>query len=168
MKKLVSFICLLTFFIGFNALANSIEANEWGNAANNIQIGISMKANNAQIKTNQSFSVSVRIKNLSTNDFFYFYLPLASTENDPISFIVTSPSGKDKSPIPPLVEHGSGANVNVPPNQIYSFEFNLGYLCKFDEVGTYKIIAKMNVSPTQDKNRWAISNPLSVTVVPGF
>jgi hypothetical protein len=166
MKKRFFCTLFLAAFFGPYVWAENVETNVWGNVINNIQIGIGTKDNNTQIKTNQSFNLGIRIKNLSTNESFYFYLPAAAIEGDPISFVVTSPSGKDVSPIPPRVELGSGANVNVPPNQIYTYVFNLSYLCKFDEIGTYKVTAKMNVSATQHKSDWAISNPLYVTVVP--
>ncbi|HEY1661505.1 MAG TPA: hypothetical protein VGI03_03735 [Verrucomicrobiae bacterium] len=167
MKQFSFCILFLAAITGPHVLADDTETNVWGSVVNNVQISIEMQAGETQIKTNQSFNLTICIKNISSNEPFYFYQPLAIINDDPISFVVTSPSGKDVTPPPPKFEHGSGANITVPPDQICKYEFDLGSLCKFDEPGTYKIVAKMSVGAPAPKKSWAISNPLYLTVVPG-
>jgi hypothetical protein len=55
--------------------------------------------------------------------------------------------------------------MTVPLNETREFEFNLSHLCKFDELGTYRIVAeKMLMSGSHEV---VVSNPFYLTVVAG-
>jgi hypothetical protein len=149
------------------ARADDVKAIASAAAVNNIQISIRTKNGEAEIKTNQSFTIIIRIRNNSTNGAFHFYQPLTTVNDYPISFKITSPLGEDVSPIPPYVEHGSGANITVLPKSTYQYEIDSSWFGRFDKIGTYKILGSMYVGE-KDRSDWAASNPLLLTVVPGL
>jgi hypothetical protein len=65
----------------------------------------------------------------------------------------------------------SGKYDLARPGQSTEITFDLSKLCKFDEDGTYEIIAGKNGLGPREKKRKinffkVISNPLKVTVVP--
>ena len=140
--------------------------NEWGSIAYRTQISIGLKSSENVFKTNQIVKVLVRIRNLSTNEACNIYVQRAFANNEDFSFIVSSPSGKDMSPVFHKTDVGSGGIVFIPPNQINGFQFDLNEICKTDKIGTYKIIMKMQRwSPTEKKSFEVISKPLYVTIV---
>jgi hypothetical protein len=162
MKSCWNLIVFLVLFGPWRILAQGVGTNEWGASANDIQLYIGLQQGQTPIKTNEPFHLAIRIENNSTNQFFYFYTRNGMVDGDPIFFTIISPSGKDVSPVPPLVDVGSGGNINLPPKGVY--RFSKGYCpLQFSELGTYKISAKIKAND----NDWADSNPLSVTVVPG-
>ena len=63
--------------------------------------------------------------------------------------------------------HGSEINIEVPPGETRSTEFNLSAVCKLSKNGNYKVIAKKFIW-FSDQQEWVqvVSNPLIVTVVP--
>ena len=146
------------------ALTEGVDTNGWGTAANNVQIGIGLMGSGNQVKTNQQYNLSIRIRNLSTNESFDFYNPTAIEQGDPVFFQIATPSGKDASPAPAIAYKSSGMVVSVQPNQTYQYEVGLSWFYGFHELGTYKIVAKLK---TGRKDNWVISNPLYLTVVPG-
>jgi hypothetical protein len=151
-----------------NQFPNSLNTNEWGSPVNDIQLGIVFADGNSQIRTNQPFSLTVRIKNLSTNSQYCINLLNSATVNSN-SFLVTiiSPSGKNISPVASPILSFSGGFVCVSPLHILEYEFKLSDICRLNEFGTYKITAQRNVDASLRKKVWAVSNPLIVTVVPG-
>lgn len=165
MKILLFLTTFLAVSLSVPVFAGITGSGDWGSATNNIELRIGLDGGERQIKTNQSFQLLIHIRNTSTNSPFYFLSPLAIFNGEPFTFEVISPSAKDIAPAPPKVERGSAEVITVRPNQDYKCNFNLGYLCKFNEVGTYKILAKMNVGMVKSKKIWAISNPLFVIVV---
>lgn len=168
MKDNILSVVLLAGLAGRHILADEVRTNEWGSVNCNAQMAIGLKGNMKEVKTNQPFRLFVRIKNISSNETFHLYHRLGGDRLDPgLAFVVISPSGKDVSLIPEIVARGSGANVSVTPNQTHEFEFNLSHLCKFDEVGMYKIIAKENIGTAGNQPCWVVSNPLYVSVVAG-
>jgi hypothetical protein len=168
MKRILVFFIIFASLWELDVLADVPETNEWGSVIDNIQIGIGIEGNAGQIKTNQQVDLTIRIKNTSANRPFNFYRPAAILNGFPMYYEVISPSGKDISPAHANGFWGSGGIMNVPPNSVYNYEFNLGYLCRFNEVGTYKVVAKMNLTwTTAHTNSLPTSNRLYVTVVPG-
>jgi hypothetical protein len=127
----------------------------------------------------------MRFRNLSTNETF-FLIVARDTERDPgFSFLIKSPSGKEISLDAKTNQpyFGSASDIYVGPNQIKELEFNLSRLCKCDESGTYKIIAKREIIITGVSSKeppltsnsqpirfitgcWLTSNPLNITIVP--
>lgn len=169
MKK---FFCSLLFFAatcGLRADAGGPTEDEWGPIVSNAQMSIHLKDAGNEIKTNQPVVLSIRIRNLSTNETFIFLRQIADFVSPPeISFIVVSPSGKELSPATYGPAHGSARFVAIPPQRSVDDQFNLRRFYKFNEMGTYKIIAKWGLENAS--HTWGViatSNPLYLTVAPG-
>jgi hypothetical protein len=165
MKTIVFYLMFAMLAVG-QVFAEGVRTDEWGVVTNGIQISIRLKGDDKEIKVNQSFNMLIQIRNVSTNELFHCYY--SNRNGYDLSFTVIDPSGKDVSPIVRNDDiGGSGAAIFVPPNQIKRFQFNLSYLHKFDEIGTYKFIAKQKGYVGKSQNEFTvISNPLYVTVVP--
>jgi hypothetical protein len=167
MKKIL--FCLLMFVVlsVWHIFADDTKTNDWGVATNGVQMSISLKNGDSEIKTNQFVTLLVRFRNLSTNAIYLYRFNFDDTElAGGVSCRVISPSGKDILPNRDnALAQGSGANFPVPPHQIYEFEFSLGNFCDFSEVGTYKITAKKTLMIGQRKEFLVVSNPLYVSVV---
>lgn len=165
MKKY--FYCsLITVLVTWQIFADDLKTNQWGVVTNNVQMSISLTDRGKEIKSSQPVKLLIRFRNISTNETFLVGRENA-IENDPgYSWVVISPSGKDISP-KPQIHTGSGGAIPLVPNQFIEFEFNLSRLCKFDELGTYKIVTKKSIwSPENQKLFTVVSTPLYVTVVP--
>jgi hypothetical protein len=167
MKKYLFCLSLFAALTAVEVFADETNKIEWGAITNNVQISISVKDGLATIRTNQPFSLLVRIRNVSTNQAISVYRWVGTQVDPGFSWVVVSPSGKDVSPIAELAAHGSGAFHHINPNQTFEYEFNLSSLCKFGEIGTYKIVFKMNTSESPHKLCWVVSDPLYLTVVQG-
>lgn len=146
-------------------LANDPNANVWGAATNDFQMSINPNDDQHEFKTNQTCTLLIRYRNISTNDTFWVY---ERTEWDPnYAFQVVSPSGKDISPDMENIPHGdSGAVRHVGPGQIIEIKFNLSKLLRFDQIGTYRITAKNKGIWSVEKHTQfrVVSNPLIITV----
>jgi hypothetical protein len=150
-------------------LAEDIKTNAWGRINNHVQMLITLKNGENEIKTNQPIILLVRIRTDSTNEIFSSQLDALVNTDQLLGLlcIVISPSGKDISPQKKSNSAGSGRLVIVRKDQIAHFEFNLGSLCKFEEIGTYKIVAKKELNRNSDNKTFtAESNPLYVSVMP--
>jgi hypothetical protein len=173
--KRIRFLCFVIFFALFAlvAVADDTHADDWGPATNNAQMSIQLNGDKNHLASNQPVVLQMRFRTLSTNNAFWF-VSVLDTERDPgFSFLINSPSGKEifldgKKNLPSF---GSGRAINVSPNQIKELEFDLSRLCKFDEFGTYKIIAKKSIITGMSSKEvltgcWLTSNPLNITIVP--
>jgi len=159
--------------------------NEWGAVSCNAQMSIRMKGASTDIRINQPFSLTIRLRNLSTNETFYFHCP-SGTRIDAhfsyvtglptgeavrvqsgLTFAISSPSGKDIAPVGILDPRDLGRIDNVSPGQLWESDFNVGSLCKFNEIGTYKITASQDVGNVTQETCIVVSNPLYVVVSPG-
>jgi hypothetical protein len=148
------------------AFAGGTNDIEWGMNTNGLQMSISAAGGTATIKTNQPFTLVVRIKSVSTGPIAFGYeVPLETTES--LSWLVVAPSGKDISPIRQPTIRGSSVHLQIDPNEIFQFEYSLSSICSFDEIGTYKIVATKNVGTKPHEPRLVESNPLYLTVIPG-
>ena len=145
--------------------------NSWGPVTNNIQMSISLEGGKNEIKANESFSLIVRIRNLSTNMSFAFHYTLQA-QTDPRTGVyctVISPSGREISPnTEKTYAGGSGSSGNVGPNKTLEFAFHLSDLCRFNKHGTYKITAKKVVRVDGNKPVEVVSNTLRLSVVWGW
>ena len=63
-SKCLLLLLVLVAFIDPHAFARDTETNEWGNAVNDIQIGIGIDGHEAQIKANQLCDLKIYIKNM--------------------------------------------------------------------------------------------------------
>jgi hypothetical protein len=143
------------------------NANDWGPSTNGIQMSIHLAGYKSDVKTNEPFALSVRYRNISTNEIVSIYECVDMEGDDNYSFIVKSPSGKDISPAKKFYPGGSGAVHVLRPGQTLEFGYELSDLCKFDETGTYIVIASFSqidpVGPDPAFN--VVSNPLQIKVV---
>lgn len=164
MKHFPFYLSLLATCFG---AAGNLKADDWGELTNNFKMSIRLETIKAEIQTNQPCVLLIRYKNVSTNETFWVYEN--GTEYDPAySFTVISPSGKDISPDMNRFKPCDATAVrHVGPNQILQIKFNLSLLCKFNEEGNYKVIAKYKEAFAFEKRKTftVVSNPLSVLVV---
>jgi hypothetical protein len=143
------------------------SALEWGPATNGVQLAIWLKNDAGSVKTNEPVGLLIKIKNVSTNEILHMYTWQATKAGSSLSMVVESPQGDHLSPAAEFSPNGSGWLISVPPDQVYQYDFNLTYLCKFNDFGTYTITAKELIGRDDKDAAWVISNPLSFTVVPG-
>ena len=148
------------------ALADGATADKWGTVTNNVQMSIALKSDENEIKTNQTVKLAIRFRNVSTNKTFWIFNSEIPEELPGLSFVVTSPSGKDTSLTTKLTQ-SSGRGVRVAPSHIRELEFDLTRLYKFNEVGTYQITAKFGELLGGKSKFEVVSNPLSLGVVSG-
>ena len=168
MKHTVPMIVLFVLINTCDAFPDDITTDTWGPITNDAQMAITPKYDGAGLKTNQPFGVIVRLRNLSTNETFYSNRLIEPIVTAHFYFNVIAPSAKEILPIPNMTAaFGRIKNFIVRPNDIYSFDFDLGVLCKFNELGTYKIIGKMRVGRSTKGFLFITSNQLSLSVVPG-
>jgi len=144
-----------------------VPMNQWGPLTYNTQISIGLDSNTNKFRTNEIINLLVRIKNVSTNDGFGMIVGLPITFTEGASFLVTSPSGKD---LTPAMQHSyrlQGLATWIQPNHVEGFAFHFDEICQYNEIGTYKILVKMQrPSPDRRKLFDVISNPLYVTIIP--
>jgi hypothetical protein len=170
------------------ALGGELATDEWGPRTNYAQMAIRVTSpwahtfrvddtNTVQakysikeaIKAGDAFSLSVRVRNLSSNETVNLVMKGACQDEEAgLACVIISPSGKDISPrmVRPVV--GSTMGVAARPNRIIEFEFPLSRLCKLEEIGTYKVTARKR-TVAYDKTQKAFvltSNTLCVSVVP--
>ncbi len=166
MKTYLYWLPVLGSLAVCQAFSEDVKAHPWGAMTNSVQMSISLRDDGKEVKIGQPLALMMRIKSLSTNETFTLVL-LNEIERDPgFSFIIVSPSGRDISP-KPSIGSGSGHIGALAPGQTVELKFDLASICRFDEVGTYKIIAKREVLAAR-RNRVfeVVSNPLGVPVVP--
>lgn len=154
--------------IGLAENEKAVSTNDWGPITQSTRISIGTKApKDTAFKTNHPVELLVRINNLYPTEEYALYVrnPLTFTEG--LSLIVIAPDGKDISPTFAENFNGSGGVVRVQPMQINGFGFDLNSLCKLDQIGTYKIVLKLNRSTSDRRKVFAItSNQLNVTIIP--
>lgn len=169
----------LFYFFTFLALAvrptfaDDTKTNEWGpvNDYYHSQLSISFVGGFHEIKTNQPLNLLISVKNTSANESFTVWVANGWIESSAgFSWAITSPTGKE-SLLKTGRIGGSGGPITVLPNQVIQSEFNLSSVYKFDEIGTYKIVARRDLRnfglhSDSVKTDLIISNPLYVPVVP--
>ena len=167
MKKYLCLIAMLAAATVLGVFADDAKTREWGAVTCNAQMSIELKESKSEIQSNQSVYLVIRIKNVSTNDTIGVYQSLAIVVNSLVnfSFVVISPSGKDVSPkAAEYFRGGSAGSYSIGPGQIKTFDYDLNYLCKFDEVGTYKVTAKKRLFPDLEEKCELVSNSLNIVV----
>jgi hypothetical protein len=147
--------------------ATETKTSEWGAATNNVQMSIRVKSVPSDIKQSEPVKLLIRFRNISTNETFMLYRANSMEDNPDCSFVVLSPSGTD---LWPSVQREvlSGASVFLQSGQVIEFEFDLSRRCRFDQIGTYKIIAKYGMWSREKRRTFqAVSNTLQVSITPG-
>jgi hypothetical protein len=151
--------------LAFNGVAAETGATEWGPVTNNVQMSISLLQGRGSTTTNghgpllfpgkeengrksstetsgESVVLLVKLRNLSTNQTFAFYQAGELERSSAPGFDVTLPSGKPVTIRPTEPMHSSGGFIRVRPGQTLDLHFDLTRFCKFNDVGTYTIVAK--------------------------
>jgi len=167
MKQHSIVIIFLVVACAFKVFADDQDTIKWGAWTNGVQMSIAIKDEPGPIKIDEPFRLLIKIKNGSTNATLYFNRWLAINVNPSFLVDVRSPSGKNLSPNANVVASGSGFVVSIPPKQVYEYEFNLSYLCRFNELWIYTITVGQLLGSGGKNGWWVISNPLPLTVVPG-
>jgi hypothetical protein len=162
--KLNLYLCsIVLLFKSFSAIAQDTNSSDWGPVTNGVQMSITVSNN--VIQTNTAFQLRVRVRNLSkTNLAAYWGLAPSTDVFSGVHCEITSPSGKDVSPNR-VSYGGSGMFLSFPPHQTSEFNFKLSDVCRFDEVGTYSIVASKGIWLEKNKGWVVVSNPLLITVV---
>jgi hypothetical protein len=161
MRKINLLILLLVATVSLSALADDVTNSM---SSCDAEISIKLKESAKEIKTNEPVVVTIQIKNTSTNEMLMFRI-----ENVPTDFTwaITSPSGKDLSPKPDFThEVISGWMPKLKPLESRESGYDLGSVCSFNEVGTYKIVTKKQVVSLSKKHKVCeiVSNPLEVVI----
>jgi len=145
------------------AFGEDAKTNEWGTIACNAQMSIEIKEPTKEIKTNTPVNLTIHMKGISTNEICYFVIYSYPTD---FSWIVTSPSGKEllfKESYPSAAFATMMVRLDEIPN--WWEDFNLSSVCIFDEVGTYKVIAKKEILSSGGLKECEVtSNPLNIVV----
>jgi hypothetical protein len=147
---------------GTKIFAGDTNLYEWGAIAFDAQLSIGINGGDTEVKSNQPVNLSIRLKNLSSNDNIQFLLPIAPAIDSDFSFEITSPTGRDISPARNHLS-GSASLITIKPHESVDYKFALTEIFRFTEVGTYKIVAKRLVR----KDGQVVSNTLYLNVVPG-
>lgn len=148
-------------------LAADADTNAWGAVTNHIQMSISLKDGSQTLKTNQPVELTVRYRNVSTNETVLFYDPRSVVADVTYSFQIISPSGTDISPVRPTSSTaGSTFYHPIAPGGSFEADINLSSFCKFDQVGAYKVVVKKVIFP-QNVGDWftVVSNELDVDIM---
>ncbi|GEM_PF-1937462 len=152
----------------FSAFADGIETNNWGATTNGVQVSIGLSGGGEKITINQPVKLVIRFKNVSTNEILNVSRQSLLESDDSYSFVVISQSGQDVSPsAKPRFIPGSGTSIRIAPRQVKAVQYELSRRCKFDEIGAYKVIAKIELKLLgKSKMFQAVSSPLCVSIVP--
>jgi len=156
----LSFLLLL----GLQARGDDGTIQKWGVITNGIQMSIALDGRDRDINTNEQFQLLVQIKNLGASNAWSYVENVANSESGSgLHCDVVSPSGKDISPNIEFRGEGGGF-INLLSGTTNSFKFDLSSICKFNEIGLYKITAQKAIS--QGEKSWTVtSNPLFVKVI---
>jgi hypothetical protein len=166
-----TYIYYLIFFTGILlkcAATEGIGTNAWGPINSNLQMSISVKGGTNEIKTNQPLILLVRIRNLSTNENYYYERYGDGLVDSVTNFVVTSPSGKDILPLYLSISRHPARFETVLAGKTLEYDFVLTFEYKFDELGVYKIIANKTLTlPGSNESVTVTAAPLFITVLPG-
>ena len=168
MNNISLLLSALSILATSQAPAHDVSAAEWGPPTNGVQLAITTKYAGNRITTNQPLVLMCQIRNVSSNGTVYTFTVAGTRVDQGFHFTVIAPNGMDISP--PLNTnpfYGSAVNVTLGPKEIYKFEFNLGLLCKLNQIGMYKITGTLKLGSVRNKSCEVTSNLLCVYVVPG-
>jgi hypothetical protein len=157
-SKLLYYFVFVPLFT-MRAYADDLKPTQWGPLTNNVKMSIRLKGNNYPIEKGQPIKLIISYTTVSTNEIFSVSCANYVEHDSSYTFYVSPNMNK-------IAESESRGGFNLRPNHTNEIEFNLSKLCKFNELGTYKIIAKKMVyQPRIDKAFAVVSNPLYVSVV---
>lgn len=161
MKKHFSYSIVLAALSSGQVFAGESSATVWGPVGCGLQMSISLPEQN-RLNTNMPFNILISYKNVSTNKIV-IYEASDVVHDSSYSFKIIAPSGNDVSPdLRNVIDTDSGVAHFVATNQTTEINYPLTHFCKFDKLGTYKIVARKRFETCD-----VVSNPLYVTVVPG-
>ena len=164
MKKQICYLAML--LMPHLILINSAYSQNWGPTNDSVQMSIGVKNSENPIKTNQPVLLSISFRNLSSDEAFRIYRANGIEYDPGYTWSVISPSGRDISPrMKTIPSSESGVHLPLLPNGTNEFAFNMSYLCKFAERGTYKITGRKWIySLRLKKPIEVVSNPLFVRI----
>jgi hypothetical protein len=140
------FYLMLVVSVVVQAFGSDSPAGDWGTVTNNLQMCIKLGGDMNEAKVGQPLDLIIRIRNLSTNETYFWIEPHTEVQDALYKIIVTAPSGKNVSPTMPYVPMaGSGATRSAEPGGTNVCDLNLENLFRFEEAGTYKISAQREI-----------------------
>jgi len=155
-----------------NIFSQETNIDLWGSTTNDFQMSISVKNGKSDVLLGSPIILMARLQNLSSTKTIQIHEFNQKLIDGSYSFSVISPSGSDISPKinvnGPL--GGSGGTYAIGPGQIHEAALDLSLVCKFEAVGTYKVIVTKQVEDLSDSKPSMppfilISNPLYIKVV---
>lgn len=166
MKKKLNCL-LLSFALSVSGLAAD-ESEQWGAVTNGIQISIRLSGGMNVIKTNQPVIITIKYRNVSTNEVFPITGKYRIEFDSSYVWTVISPSGKDVSPDMFSRADHSVTWDNLKPQESMEAEYDISVRCNFNEAGTYKITLNKGMSSIKSQKLFVVvSNPLNVTIASG-
>jgi hypothetical protein len=143
------------------------------------------KAGERRIKIGEPVVLTIIVTNMSTNETFQLGTIGGIDDDYDFSFEVIGPSGRGLSQ--QERQHGRSGAVNSLDQKIrqFAFSFKLSSIYKFDQIGTYTIVARRHVEwpgggtqhvtlvengPTEssfvlEESFFVVSNPLTIRIV---
>ena len=178
MKETIYYLLPLVAIFGWHVAVAS-QTNEWGAITNGVQFSIGLSGQESKLEPNGPVELVLRFRNLSTNGFHFDTSyksdggKLVEKFSPGFQCVVTTPSTNeirlDLSEPVNIFDRGRGRAINILPNpkRISITGWSLGNVFKFEEVGTYKIVAHLKLlSPENQKPFTVTSNPLLLSFAP--
>jgi hypothetical protein len=131
------------------------------------ELSRAIKPRSTQFKVTEPVVLTITITNLGGSG--RFHVPTRSAYDPSFSYFVITPSGKTLRPhADSNMNGGSGSNLSLEPFKSLQFTCDLGWICKFDEIGVYTITVSRVIGPESNDEPWftVVSNPLSIQIVP--
>ncbi len=165
--------CLLIVMVSLVCCpAGAGQTIEWGTVTNGVQFSIGLNGEQTKLETNGRVELVLQCRNLSTNGFYYDFSYGHAGERFSPGFecVVTTPSTNevrvDLTRSPGVYARGRTVNLPVSQKQISQTSLSLGNAFKFEEVGTYRIVAHLKLMPGDQKPFVVTSNPLFLEIRP--
>lgn len=150
---------------------NNAATNQWGPITNSARLRIELTGGDRGLMTNEPFSLTYQIENLSSNQAIAFWdWPMAG--NDPgneLYCIAISPRGKNITPKWDNTGGSAGTlrEFKLSPGERQACEYH-AYDYPFSETDSHTIIAVKEVGMAGQKAQFRlVSNPLCIRIVPG-
>jgi len=146
-------ICLLLGLTALGACATRASSTgstnaSWGSVAEGIQMSLALAEPERIIGTNDAVKVLVRFRNVTSDARFMFRIDTEFADSPTLRFSVVLPNGKATSPVPHIDVNNPFRGrwlAFVEPGQAKEFTATLSGLCRFDQPGSYSVIATQTV-----------------------
>lgn len=177
----MNYLIIVFVFAGANIIrADEMQATplKWGSMTNNLQVAVS--ANSSKFKVGQYPILSVKVRNMNTNEYYWGSYEAYDVPEDPCGYgvylRVISPGGKE---IWPQKTSGSSIGRNsyhssmiVNNNSTNDFQIDVnalklsGDFPKLEEKGIYTFFVCENLLPQSRRVKTTVtSNPIYLQII---